>query len=80
MGLFTTQPLPLDDSPEVSVGLFQAIKLGIFTPALRAAQRLPRKRRGAGVSLASSRLSSNWDCYYDSRTCRDGQLVNQDSV
>jgi hypothetical protein len=28
----TTQPLPLDDSPEVSVGLFQAIKLGIFIP------------------------------------------------
>jgi hypothetical protein len=45
----TTQPLPLDDSPKDLSGLFQAIKLGIFTPALRAAQ----------VSLASSGLSSN---------------------
>jgi hypothetical protein len=48
----TTQPLPLDDSPEALPDRFQATKLGIVTPALRAAQ----------VSLASSRLSSNGSC------------------
>jgi hypothetical protein len=47
--MVTTQPFPLGCRPEVLFGLFQATKIGIVTPALRAAH----------VSLASSRLSSN---------------------
>jgi hypothetical protein len=48
----TAQPLPPDDSPEHLREHSHPEKLGIVTPALRTAQHLPRKRRGAGVSLA----------------------------
>jgi hypothetical protein len=73
------QPLPLDDSPEGFWEYFHPEKLGIVTPALRAAQHLPRKRRGAGVSLASvglvvTRFDDMWDLSV-SVTYSQGHLV-----